>query len=215
MLGVLVDFRTHRKSAQLAFGVAGVDCCYDFRSSTGQCEVLAVLVAPEPHAAIYVRDTSRRGKCLFKACFPKSDHFFYVFSSLISGWGKSLSMSPDICANIARSDQFCSLVFTLSNLYFIPCTYTVGFDDWRQCTTSTKNWPVMFVVGTLPLTIRVVQSIKRYYDSRLVTHLVNVRFSIVSPAGRHSHYCYRAANMAPALSCTFSTSSGDIGVRRW
>ena len=37
----------------------------------------------------------------------------------------------------------------------------------------------MFVIGTLPLTIRVVQSIKRYYDSRLVTHLVNVRASVV------------------------------------
>lgn len=80
---------------------------------------------------------------------------------------------------VPSSDQFCSLVFTLSNLYFIPCTYTVGFDDWRQCTTSTKNWPVMFIVGTLPLTIRVVQSIKRYYDSRLVTHLVNVRLAFV------------------------------------
>ncbi|KAL1744890.1 EXS family protein/ERD1/XPR1/SYG1 family protein [Schizophyllum fasciatum] len=71
------------------------------------------------------------------------------------------------------ADFWMGLVFTLSNLYFIPCTYALGFDDWRMCTTSSKNWPVMFVVGTLPLWIRVVQSVKRYYDSRLVTHLVN------------------------------------------
>ncbi|THH32928.1 hypothetical protein EUX98_g1237 [Antrodiella citrinella] len=71
-------------------------------------------------------------------------------------------------------DQFCSLIFTLSNLYFIPCAYAGGLDkDWQRCTSKTPNWGVPFVLASLPLLARAVQSVKRYYDSRLPTHLVN------------------------------------------
>ncbi|KAL1759592.1 EXS family-domain-containing protein [Schizophyllum commune] len=133
------------------------------------------------YATRFVHGDKKRAMARLRVGTSQNSHHFSTFRS---GMAIGLAL-PALVAGIYDSmlrvefadfwmgDQFCSLVFTLSNLYFIPCTYTVGFDDWRQCTTSTKNWPVMFVVGTLPLTIRVVQSIKRYYDSRLVTHLVN------------------------------------------
>lgn len=73
-----------------------------------------------------------------------------------------------------NSDQFCSLVFTLSNLYFIGCAYSGGFNDhWLQC-IGNRNWGVPFVLASLPLLVRLVQSVKRWVDSRLITHLINV-----------------------------------------
>ncbi|KAH8084370.1 EXS family protein/ERD1/XPR1/SYG1 family protein [Cristinia sonorae] len=50
-------------------------------------------------------------------------------------------------ADFWMGDQFCSLIFTLSNLYFIPCS--------------------------LPLLSRAIQSLRRYHDSKLFTHLIN------------------------------------------
>ncbi|OCH89346.1 EXS-domain-containing protein [Obba rivulosa] len=76
-------------------------------------------------------------------------------------------------ADFWMGDQFCSLIFTLSNLYFVVCTYGHGLDDtWRHCTGGT-NWSIAFVLASLPLLVRLVQSIKRWVDSRLVTHLIN------------------------------------------
>ncbi|KAG6840695.1 hypothetical protein C0991_004997 [Blastosporella zonata] len=72
-------------------------------------------------------------------------------------------------------DQLCSLVFTLSNFYFFACVYARGFDeDWASCgVAGSRQWPVMFVLASLPLLFRLVQSVKRYYDSGMVTHLIN------------------------------------------
>ncbi|CAL1699593.1 unnamed protein product [Somion occarium] len=71
-------------------------------------------------------------------------------------------------------DQFCSLVFTLSNLYFVACAYSGGLDvDWQRCTSKNQHWGVPFVLAALPLLVRTVQSIKRWFDSRLITHLIN------------------------------------------
>ncbi|EAU89280.2 EXS family protein/ERD1/XPR1/SYG1 family protein [Coprinopsis cinerea okayama7 len=71
-------------------------------------------------------------------------------------------------------DQFCSLVFTLSNMYFFGCVYADGFtSEWKKCSLESKYWPVAYILGTLPFIIRLVQSIKRYFDSGLATHLIN------------------------------------------
>jgi len=72
-------------------------------------------------------------------------------------------------------DQFCSLAFTLSNLYFFGCVYAKRFGpEWSECTVGeTEFWPLVYVLAVLPFFIRLVQSIKRYYDSRLITHLIN------------------------------------------
>jgi hypothetical protein len=74
-------------------------------------------------------------------------------------------------------DQFCSLVFTLSNLTLIGCVYSQGFDaEWRKCGSASRLWPLAFVLAVLPFLVRFIQSIRRYVDSKLTTHLINVRF---------------------------------------
>ncbi|KAH9833274.1 EXS-domain-containing protein [Rhodofomes roseus] len=69
-------------------------------------------------------------------------------------------------------DQFCSLVFTLADLWFAGCAYSHGLRNWRVCTAG-NNWGPMFALGALPLFVRFVQSIRRWVDSRQWTHLVN------------------------------------------
>ncbi|KAL0960089.1 hypothetical protein HGRIS_011733 [Hohenbuehelia grisea] len=73
-------------------------------------------------------------------------------------------------------DQFCSLVWTLSNLYTFACVYVHGFDrPWRPtCSAASGRWPVAFVLAALPFIIRLLQSLRRYADSGLVAHLINV-----------------------------------------
>ncbi|KAJ6588943.1 EXS family-domain-containing protein [Mycena capillaripes] len=71
-------------------------------------------------------------------------------------------------------DQFCSLVFTFSNLTLIGCVYSRGLNsEWRKCGSPSRLWPLAFVLAVLPFLVRLVQSIKRYVDSKLTTHLIN------------------------------------------
>lgn len=125
-----------------------------------------------------------------------------------------------------HSDQFCSLVYSFSNLYFIGCLYTRYFPNvpsyattspspslsmatlkvlprylfssslverdgglipevlssaydpdiqhaWDTCGTE-HNWAPYFVLATLPFMVRFLQSLRRYWDSKLPTHLINV-----------------------------------------
>ncbi|KAK7034489.1 Xenotropic and polytropic retrovirus receptor 1 [Paramarasmius palmivorus] len=76
-------------------------------------------------------------------------------------------------ADFWMGDQFCSLVFTLSNLYLFACAYASDFENWRKCGSTNKHWPVAFVLAILPFLVRLVQSIRRYADSKLTTHLIN------------------------------------------
>ncbi|TBU41712.1 EXS-domain-containing protein [Dichomitus squalens] len=78
-------------------------------------------------------------------------------------------------ADFWMGDQFCSLIFTLGNLYYVVCVYATGLDpEWRRCTTNHgPKWGVPFLLASLPLLARLVQSVKRYVDSGLVTHLIN------------------------------------------
>jgi xenotropic and polytropic retrovirus receptor 1 len=74
-----------------------------------------------------------------------------------------------------NSDQFCSMVFVFSNLYFFGCVYAEGFtEDWQDCGLQTSNWAVVFILAILPFLVRSIQSIRRYLDSGLATHLINV-----------------------------------------
>lgn len=73
-------------------------------------------------------------------------------------------------------DQFCSLGFTLSNLYFTSCAYAYNFPStvWEQCGTQSQvGWSMSFVLTMLPLLARMIQSVRRYYDSDLSIHLIN------------------------------------------
>ncbi|KAL6303032.1 EXS-domain-containing protein [Sparassis latifolia] len=69
-------------------------------------------------------------------------------------------------------DQFCSLVFTLTNMFYVGCAYKRGLDNWQQCTEG-RYWGPEFALACIPFLIRVIQSIKRWVDSRLITHLIN------------------------------------------
>ena len=113
-----------------------------------------------------------------------------------------------------RSDQFCSLVFTLSNLFFVACAYSEGLDaDWRKCTSEHKLWGIPFLLAALPLLVRTVQSVKRWFDSRLVTHLINVSiFAARSrPICKSSNFDMNRVASMPWASCTTSSISiGDI-----
>jgi len=76
---------------------------------------------------------------------------------------------------IIRSDQLCSMVFSLSNLSTFICVYVNGFkEDWANCRSQSNAWPIAFVLAALPFLFRLTQSIKRYTDSGLITHLINV-----------------------------------------
>ncbi|EKM58004.1 uncharacterized protein PHACADRAFT_58738, partial [Phanerochaete carnosa HHB-10118-sp] len=76
-------------------------------------------------------------------------------------------------ADFWTGDQFCSLVFTLSNLYFVGCAYAGGFDEhWARC-LGTEEWGIPFVLASLPFLARLAQSIRRWVDSKLNTHLIN------------------------------------------
>ncbi|KAJ7108541.1 EXS family-domain-containing protein [Mycena epipterygia] len=71
-------------------------------------------------------------------------------------------------------DQFTSLVFSLSNLPLLACVWSGGLGpEWRMCGNVSRFWPLAFVLGVLPFFVRFVQSIKRYVDSKLNTHLIN------------------------------------------
>lgn len=118
-------------------------------------------------------------------------------------------------------DQFCSLAYSLGNLYFVGCFYTqypyvsshanvsstseslpynntmtalprfsqtfslmprgellYSADDptlqkaWLTC-GAEMNWGSYFALAMLPFLVRFVQSIRRYKDSKLPTHLIN------------------------------------------
>ncbi|VDB96024.1 unnamed protein product [Peniophora sp. CBMAI 1063] len=77
-------------------------------------------------------------------------------------------------ADFWLGDQFCSLVFFLGNIYYVGCAYHIGFDEHTAATCSRPAlWGVPFLIGSLPLLARLVQSIRRYVDSGLYTHLIN------------------------------------------
>lgn len=72
-------------------------------------------------------------------------------------------------------DQFCSMTFTLSNLYYVVCAYVVNFspDQIDECALTTSRWPIAFFCTVFPLVARLLQSLKRYYDSATTSHLIN------------------------------------------
>ena len=113
-------------------------------------------------------------------------------SSRTSGWGMFplllhyhvFNPKPPL-----SSDQFCSLSFSLSGLYLVGCVYKDGFNlGLERCGPGpgapTHAWMVPFALSALPLFIRLVQSVRRYMDSKLITHLINVsnpHFAIPEP----------------------------------
>ena len=76
-------------------------------------------------------------------------------------------------------DQLCSLAFVLGNIYFIACSYAGGFGthSFQKC-SKPAHWGVPFLLSTIPFFARFGQSIRRWWDSGSITHLINVRLSL-------------------------------------
>lgn len=71
------------------------------------------------------------------------------------------------------ADELNSLVYPLSNLWFIGCAYNKHWpsDTYSACPTG-GNW-VHALLLVIPGLIRLIQCLKRYKDSRLSIHLIN------------------------------------------
>ncbi|CAK5261977.1 unnamed protein product [Mycena citricolor] len=97
-------------------------------------------------------------------------------------------------------DQFCSLVFTLSNLFLFVCLYAEGFSpQWRKCGTSSRFWPLQFALAILPFLVRLVQSLRRFVDSGLVTHLINGGKYFSGIIAYLCYFLWRHQGSTPAL----------------
>ena len=120
---------------------------------------------------------------------------------------------------IYPSDQFCSMTFTLSNLYFFVCIYVINFSPDQtnaQCMLTSPRWPIAYVCTVSPLVARLLQSLKRYCDSKSTSHLINVR-PLRSRLKETQcldclPFCNRQGNMGVELSVICSTSCGDTTV---
>ncbi|KAH9998598.1 EXS-domain-containing protein [Russula vinacea] len=119
-------------------------------------------------------------------------------SSFLSRWWFLRKVARLLSSGFSRvefsdfwlGDQFCSLTFPLGNIYFIACSYTRGFGShpFQECSKPTL-WGVPFLLGILPFVARFGQSIRRWWDSGLTTHLINVRRKIF--AGIVFYFCYQ------------------------
>ena len=82
------------------------------------------------------------------------------------------------------SDQLCSFTFTISNIPVFACAYSVGFnDEWNKCGSTSPLWPIQWVAASWPLLARLIQSLRRYFESGQLSHLVNVGVDIPFPVG--------------------------------
>lgn len=101
----------------------------------------------------------------------KSSRYWFIKTMLklfLSG------MRPVEFVDFWIGDQLCSFIFTISNIPLFVCVYLDKFsDDWQKCKNSSRTWPIAFGLAIIPFIIRLVQCIKRYVDSKLVTHLIN------------------------------------------
>ena len=110
-------------------------------------------------------------------------------------------------------DQLCSLTFSLSGIYFVGCSYVVGFhsDQFKRC-SNPAPWGVPFLLGALPLVARFFQSIRRWWDSSLITHLINASLFFTSKVSELIDTVLRVGSISWGSCITFFTIYGDITV---
>lgn len=79
------------------------------------------------------------------------------------------------------ADELTSLIYTIENIYFIGCVYGKSWPDntFKHCPVGA-NWPYGILL-CLPALARLIQSVKRWHDSKLGIHLINAGkyFSII------------------------------------
>jgi hypothetical protein len=75
-------------------------------------------------------------------------------------------------------------------------------------------WAIPLVLGILPFVARFAQSIRRWCDSKLITHLINVRSSLfLCGAIELSQAILRVANTSRGSCIICAIMYGDIRVR--
>ncbi|KAG8708269.1 hypothetical protein FRC09_001348 [Ceratobasidium sp. 395] len=88
-------------------------------------------------------------------------------------------------------DQFCSLSYTMANMYFLVCAYTDHWHGIEERCQLGVHWVIPFVLSALPSAIRIVQCIRRFVDSANLLHLVNAAKYAVTIAGYATYYLWR------------------------
>lgn len=73
--------------------------------------------------------------------------------------------------------------FTNNNLHLSLPLPSLAYEThaqeaWSKC-AAAPNWGWYYLLAMLPFAARFIQSLRRYRDSNLPTHLINVRTSIV------------------------------------
>jgi len=141
-----------------------------------------------------------------------------IRSFRISGSGALCLPCLMIYLTVPRSDQFCSLAYTLSNLYYIGCAATLP-EGWQHASPrcdarGNPHWPIMFTLASLPSVVRLVQCVRRWADEGKGMHLVNVRiFHALGVVPKLMGELYRLASTVAQLSCTSVTTFGGTMVR--
>lgn len=105
-------------------------------------------------------------------------------------------------------DQICSLTFTFDNTYFIACVYanyfpgipasgpaSSAYDEAWQICASSRSWGIHFVLSILPLLVRFLQCIRRYWDTRSWTNIYNAGkyFTGIVYSFFYHHWSYNGA----------------------
>ncbi|VDC03363.1 unnamed protein product [Peniophora sp. CBMAI 1063] len=91
------------------------------------------------------------------------------------------------------SAQLASLAFTLGNIYFVACSYHVGFDhDPMSACSRSSAWAAPAVLAALPLMIRFVQCMRRQVDTGKTRHLLNAAKYSVGVAHYGMYYWWRS-----------------------
>ncbi|KDN50195.1 hypothetical protein RSAG8_01531, partial [Rhizoctonia solani AG-8 WAC10335] len=98
-------------------------------------------------------------------------------------------------ADFWLGDQFCSMVYTMSNMYFLVCAYV---DQWHRIEERCQleqHWTIPLILSTIPFFIRFIQSIRRYFDSKQTHHLTNAAKYVASIVYYVTYYVWRHNDM--------------------
>ena len=85
-----------------------------------------------------------------------------------------------LLADFWLSDQFCSLAFSFSSLWTLGCSVRNNWaaDSYDKCGVS-HHWQTPLVLSCVPALMRLLQCVKRYVDSGLRIHMINVSPSML------------------------------------
>ncbi|CAE6461998.1 unnamed protein product [Rhizoctonia solani] len=118
-------------------------------------------------------------------------------------------------ADFWLGDQFCSMVFTMSNMYFLICAYVDQWDRIEERCQLEQHWAIPFVLSTIPFIIRFVQCIRRYLDSKQKHHLTNAVKYVASIIYYLTYYVWRNDgmnyNVHLGIFITFATINSVFG----